>query len=113
MFILLLFWELNNRNTATKRQNTNHKRAMPGGIARSLYYVEYLCLTTLLDLTTILILNEYCRYPYMDGKAICYMYLGGDHFLYPILGPNPQAHNHTNISDELCQNTDRSVLSYL
>lgn len=90
---------------------------MPGGIARSLYYVEYLCLTTLLDLTTILILNEYCRYPYMDGKAICYMYLGVYHFSYPISGPNDlryhnKIHEYNNIYHELGQKADHSVLSY-
>lgn len=87
MFFLLLFWELNSRTAATKKDKTNHKRAMPAGIARSLYHVEYLCLITLLDLTTILILRVYCRCPYMGGKAICYMYLGVYHFSYPISGP--------------------------
>ena len=97
-----------------QKEKINNKRAMPRGHCTQLVLCR-LVYSSLVDITTLLYPNTNIErssalagisicYPYMVGKAIWNMYLGGDRFSSPILDPNLSLNFwDNNRSDELGQ----------
>ena len=101
-----------------QKEKINNKRAMPRGHCTQLVLCR-LVYSSLVDITTLLYPNTNIErssalagisicYPYMVGKAIWYMYLGGDRFSSPILDPILSLNFwDNNRSDELGQKYTR------